>query len=390
MNSIHPTHFGCVFGRSEIAPLEGPDVFQQPESHTFSIYENELPGFVETEMTRLYANIHSSVPKLRADGCADSVTTYVLRKGAIVTAVLVFRWCGNRVEVVNECIKLDDNDIQCFADAIFSTYRSAEVISFYAVEAAVKRISYPYQCFTCLEDIVLKLPASSDAYFNSLGKSTRQNISYYSKLVRRHHASYEFRICGVQELTDALVRNIIHFSNARIAAKNQVSLHDEENTRKLAQLIRLHGFVGVVLIDGRVCAGAICSKLGSNYFLHVLAHDQLYDRYSLGTLCCYLTIRESIANGGQTFHFLWGRMEYKYRLQGVQCDLQRVVVYRSRLQLILNAALAMKTLINGVGRLIKIWLLAPERKDCVVSIAAVKIESSTRRFLSALSYRPGR
>jgi CelD/BcsL family acetyltransferase involved in cellulose biosynthesis len=167
--------------------------------------------------------------------------------------------------------------------------------------------------------------------------------------VQRDFASYHFRICSQQELTETLIRDIVSLSNARIAAKDQVSLHDEEKTKQLIKLVQLHGFVGLITIDGRVCAGAICSKLGANYFLHVLAHDPLYDRYSLGTLCCYLTICESIARAGQTFHFLWGRMDYKYRLQGVQCDLQRVVVYRSRQQFFLNAAHALKITFKGLA-----------------------------------------
>jgi hypothetical protein len=358
--------------------------FPRPEPHTFFIYENELPKFVEVEMERLYENIHSSVPKLRADSNADNVSTYVLRRGERIKGVLVFRWRGNRVDVINECIKLDGRDIQLFANAIFSTYPSAAIISFHAVQASIERLHYPYQCFTCLEDIVLKLPVSSESYFSSLGKSTRQNISHYRKVVQRDFASYHFRICSPQELSETLIRDIVSLSNARIAAKDQVSLHDEEKTKQLIKLVQLHGFVGIITIDGRVCAGAICSKLGANYFLHVLAHDPLYDRYSLGTLCCYLTICESIARAGQTFHFLWGRMDYKYRLQGVQCDLQRVVVYRSRLQFFLNAAHALKITFKGLGRQVKVWLLAPERKNSFVPRIIVKLESATHRIFGKL------
>jgi hypothetical protein len=384
VSSVTPSHPRYAHRHSDMIPSNEVVAFPRPEPHTFFIYENELPKFVEVEMERLYENIHSSVPKLRADSNADNVSTYVLRRGERIKGVLVFRWRGNRVEVINECIKLDGRDIQLFANAIFSTYPSAAIISFHAVQASIERLHYPYQCFTCLEDIVLKLPVSSESYFSSLGKSTRQNISHYRKAVQRDFASYHFRICSQQELTETLIRDIVSLSNARIAAKDQVSLHDEEKTKQLIKLVQLHGFVGLITIDGRVCAGAICSKLGANYFLHVLAHDPLYDRYSLGTLCCYLTICESIARAGQTFHFLWGRMDYKYRLQGVQCDLQRVVVYRSRQQFFLNAAHALKITFKGLGRLVKVWLLAPERKNSFVPRIIVKLESATHRIFGKL------
>ena len=380
MSSIPQKYPDSALRRSNLYPFSASVVMHQPELQTFSFYENEVPDFVDVEMDRLYEHIYSSASKIRIDGSDRDATTYVLRKGKVVKAVFVFRWRGNRVEVINECMKLDEGDIRQFANAIFSSYRSAALISFHAVRASINVLPYPYQCFTCLEDIVLRLPVSSNLYFSSLGKSTRQNISHYSKVVRRQFPSYQFKIFAAQDATDALIRDIVQLSNARIAAKDQVSLHDEEKTKKLLQLIHVHGFVGVILIDDHVCAGAICSKLGANYFLHVLAHDPLYDRYSLGTLCCYLTTCESIAVGGETFHFLWGRMDYKYRLRGAQLDLQRVVVYRSRLQYFLNGAHALKIAFNGIGRLVKHWLLAPERKDSLVSRIAVMLECNAKRL----------
>jgi hypothetical protein len=354
--------------------------FLELELQNITFYENEIPDFVASEMDRLYENIFSSASKFHIDGRALNATTYAHRREGRVTTILVFQRYENRVEVINECIELDENDIQRFSNAIFLRYRGVSFITFYAVKATVEKLTFPYQCFTCLEDIVLNLPVSPELYLLSLGKSTRQNISHYSKVIQRHLPSFEFKICASQDLTDVLIRKIIRFSCARISAKNQVSLHDEENTQKLVQLICQHGFVGVATIDGQVCAGAICSKLDTNYFLHVLAHDPLYDRYSLGTLCCYLTIRASIVNGGKTFHFLWGRMDYKYRLLGVQNDLQRVVVYRSHLQLFLNGAYAINIAFKGMGRRVKHWLLEPGHRDWRISRVAIRLEERAHRL----------
>ncbi len=363
--------------------------FLESELQNISFYENEIPDFVASEMDRLYENIFSSVSKFHIDGRALNATTYVHRKEGSTTTILMFQRHKHRVEVINECIELDGNEIQCFAKSIFSKYRDVSFITFYAVRASIDKLSYPYQCFTCLEDLVLKLPVSPELYLSSLGKSTRQNISHYSKVVQRRLPSFSFKICAGKDMTDVLIREIILLSCARIAAKDQVSLHDEESVQKLVQLIHRHGFVGVATIDGRVCAGAICSKLGANYFLHVLAHDPLYDRYSLGTLCCYLTICASIVSGGKTFHFLWGRMDYKYRLLGVQNDLQRVVVYRSYLQFFLHGAYALNIAFKGVGRLVKQWLLEPDHRDWRISKIAIKLEEGAYRlFGKYLAQKP--
>ena len=355
-------------------------VFTVSEKNNVDFYEDEIPDYLALELNRLYENIFSSASKFHIDGRTLNAKTYVRRKAGIVVTVLVFQQNENKVEVINECISLDGNDIELFSKAVFSKYRTVSVIKFNAIKATIKKLMFPYQCFTCLEDIVLKLPDSPEIYLSSLGKSTRQNISHYSKLVQRKFPSFEFKICAAQDLTDVLIHEIIQLSCARIIGKKKVSLHNEENTRKLINLVRKHGFVGVATIEGNVCAGAICSKLGANYFLHVLAHDPNYDRFSLGMLCCYLTIRESIISGGKTFHFLWGRLDYKYRLLGVQFDLQRVVVYRSYLESILNGAYAIRTAYKGVGRIVKNYLMEPGRRGWIISRIAINFEKKVRVF----------
>lgn len=350
--------------------------------HGISFYENEIPDFLASEMDVLYENIYSSVSKFQIDASVLNATTYVDRLDGRITAILVFRRIDRTIEVINECIKLGDTEIQKFADAVFARYPQVARITFHAVQASIAALRYPYQCHTCLEDIVLQLPASSDLYFDSLGKSTRQYISRYSKVAKRDLPSFQFKICPPEELTDALLLQIIEFSNARLAAKDRISLHNQENTRRLMRLIYRHGFVGMILIDGRVCAAAMCSRLGANYFLHVLSHDPKYDSYRLGTLCCYLTIDACIAQGGRLFHFLWGRFDYKFRLLGVQQDLQRVAVYRSYVQFFLNGTYAFKLAFKGMGRSAKSWLLEPGRRDWRISRFAIGLDERTRRLLS--------
>ena len=53
--------------------------------------------------------------------------------------------------------------------------------------------------------------------------------------------------------------------------------------------------VQVVTIDDRICAGAICLRVGSQYYMAISSHDSAYDAYRLGTLCCVLAIGACIA-----------------------------------------------------------------------------------------------
>jgi hypothetical protein len=69
-----------------------------------------------------------------------------------------------------------------------------------------------------------------------------------------------------------------------------------------------------------------------------------YDKFSIGTLCIFLCIRECIARGYKQFNFMSGNNEYKHLLGGVPRKLDQIVLYRSRPQLLLNPDIAAKLL----------------------------------------------
>ena len=338
------------------------DAERSPETaqSVISVYEDEVPPFVAAEMELLYENIFSSVVKVTLDG-NKKVSAYVVHKDGKVVTVFLFRRKKGLVEVLNEVMAIDDDDICRFADTIFSSYATATVISFHAVRSAIRMLPYRYQSFNCLEDIVLTLPATPQDYFSSLGKNMRASITRYTKKLEKNFPSFSYQVDTKADVSEQDVRDIIRLSSARMRVKNQVSLHDETKTAQLIQLVKMHGLLAVARIDGRVCAGVICSRFGANYFMHVIAHDPQYDEFRLGKLCCYRSICECIKRGGKEFHFLWGRYEYKYRLLGVQRELEHVAVYRSGAQLLLNCNMVFKNAFKGYGRQLKRWVLDPRR-----------------------------
>ena len=342
------------------------------EEITISLYENDVPPFVEMEMERLYENIYSSVAKFRIDGNARNTSAYVVRKGGNVITVFLFRHEKEKVEVINELIKIDEDEVRQFANTIFAAFKSVTIISFHAIQTAIQTLPFPYQQFNCLEDIVLTLPSTRQEYLASLGKNMRTQVKYYMKKIEQRFPSFCYVVYEKEKVSEPHIRDIIRLSNARMAAKNKVSLHDEKETEQLIHLVRMYGLVGIATIDDRVCAGVICSRFGANYFMHVIAHDPQYDDYRLGKLCCYRTICECIDRGGKEFHFLWGPSEYKFRLLGVQRDLDNLDVYRSRVQLVLNGDMVLKTAFKGYGRQAKRWLLDPKRTDSFIARIATK------------------
>jgi CelD/BcsL family acetyltransferase involved in cellulose biosynthesis len=159
------------------------------------------------------------------------------------------------------------------------------------------------------------------------------------------------------------LRKIAALNHARMALQGKVSYVDEAETRRLLRLARECGFISVIRVEGRICAGSIYARFGDNFFSQVNAHDPAYDDWRLGILCCYLTICDCIDRGGREFHMLWGRLPYKAMMQGVQVDLARLAIYRSRFAMLRHAVPVMRNAGFAVTRTAKYWLLEQERQN---------------------------
>lgn len=321
---------------------------------TISYYRNEIPSFVKAEMERLYQNPFSSTAAEHVD--SPDTSTYVVCNSSIPVTIFLVRSEKRQVRVLNAAIKISTDEIYRFSNFIFTEYKSVTTILFQSVRIDRIGLVFPSQQFNASEDIVLTLPRSAQAYLGRLGKSTRKYIKYHLNRPLRHFPTYRFKIYENEQIDERLIQDIIDLNTARMDGKNKVSTINETHRNWIIRIAKTYGFVGAATINGRICAGVICSRVGGNYFMHVIAHDPTYNEFRLGMLCCYLTIRETIARGGTEFHFLWGQSDYKYRLLGVQHDLENLVLYRSRTQYFFNFHLVLKNMFASYARGSKVRL----------------------------------
>lgn len=347
-------------------------------STDFSIacYNNEVPSFVASEMERLYGNIFSSYSAVQIpEDVRTRLSTYVVRSGDLPVTIFLFLKEDDKVRVLNEVISIGSEDISRFARHVFQAFRDVNIITFKAIETDIKRLPFPHQRFNYSEDIAMTLPATATEYLSSLGKNTRRNIKRYTDRLVKTFPSFEFRVYGAGEPSEAQIRGIIGLNRERMALKGKMSIIDEHETQAIIKRVQACGLVGIATIDGRIVAGTISYRAGDNFFLDVLSHDPAYNEYWVGILCCYRTICECIARGGREFHFLWGRYDYKFTLGATLRHLDHVAVYRSRLQYLLHLNLALKTAASGYLRGAKLWaydrdgfvagLLRPLKQACM-------------------------
>ncbi|MDQ9171878.1 GNAT family N-acetyltransferase [Oxalobacteraceae bacterium R-40] len=326
-------------------------------------YMNAVPAFAEILLERLYGNIFSSLAHYRIYNGTMGIHTYIACKDEQVLAVLLYRTAGTHVRILNEATQFAAIEIDRFAQHVFRTYPSVNVISLHAVSLEGKTHGFPLQRFNCLEDIVLGLPSSAEEYMAGLGKSTRNYLNRYQNKLKRAFPALCYETYTRHEIQESHIHEILELNRSRMEGKGKLTPWTAIDRQRMLELARICGMVNLITIDGRICAGTINYRVNDNYFLEVIAHAPEYNDYRLGTICCFITICKCIALGGKEYHFLWGQSDYKYRLGGVQHDLEHVSIFRSRRQMLRNANLVLSNLFHCYDRKMRLWVKEMRRRD---------------------------
>ena len=300
------------------------------EAVTISCYENEVPSFVEAELDRLYKHINSSLCHHAVRRKASGASTYVARRGEQAIAILLFKRKKNAVSVINEMIDIAPEELERFADYIFSNDKSVAVISFSLIGNQIGSLPYPCHQYDISEDIVLTLPATPEAYLESLSSKMRRNIRRYMRAIARDNPKFRFETYAGKDIKDNHLHDLIELKKINIGQKNLRFGIDPDEVEWIVRQSKLSGLVTVALIGDRVCGGSISLRVNDHYFGEIISYDPAYQKYSLGILCCFQAICDQISLGAKESHLCWGRYQYKYKLLGVQRDRASLDIYRSR------------------------------------------------------------
>lgn len=315
---------------------------------TVTHFENHIPSFVEADLDRLYGSRYASLTFFRVYGSTKGASTYVARRNGTATAVFLFRQAKGRVTVLNEGIQISQKDAADFADYLFSRDPSVNAICFNYVETSVQKFFRPCLHTACEEDLILDLPGTVEQYMAGLGKTTRANLKNRMNKIRREFPSFSLGVYERKDADEKAVREILRLSRLRMESKNKVSEIDAEEEERILACVRECGFVCVVTIDGRVCAGSIAFRFGRNFTGRTIAHDPAFDEHRLGFVCAFLAICECIRQkDSQRFYFGWGDNAYKQRLGGKPRQLSSLLIFRSWVHVLPNARAVLRTLVAG-------------------------------------------
>lgn len=331
-------------GHKNHRPLE------QQVDRKIVFYENGIPDFFELQLEQIYECYFSTYLRFGQYYRLDKSSAYAVFDNDVLSTILFFEILEDELRVFNEQILIDHHEVATFVNSAFQRFPQIKKIHFYAVETNIKEIQLCVHSIECLEDIRLLLPKTCEEFKSRLSKSTADFLRKMPTKIGRDFPSFSFEmICG-SAIDDRSILAVIELNRLRMAAKGRQSYHTEESTKKLLELVRRYGRVGVGRIGNEICGGVILLRVASKSYLHTLAHHPKFDYYRLGYLFCYYGIESAIISGSSEFHFGWGRYEYKYKLLGSSFPLYSLMIYRSRVAMVCNTPELAKRIISSVRR----------------------------------------
>jgi hypothetical protein len=324
--------------------------------------EGEIPAFVERALDRLHGSVYSCALRARMEGRTRGVSSYVYLREGEPHAVLLYRISARTLEVVNEVFTIDAHNIAVFAEHMLQRYRHVAVIRMRSIETDLALLRMPMLKVAAGSDTVVELAADRQSCWNSLDKTTRQNIKYFRNKLLQEKGEFSLLVQEGRDITRAAFDEVLalHCAGTTVQHAGPDDRRDDDLEQRW-QFTRQAGLVLRLSVDGRVSAGAICLRAGTNWHLVTLAHDSALNAYRLGTLCCYLAMEECIKRGGREFHFLGGQCEGMYRFLGRERKLYDLTIYRSRSRLALQPLAALEVWSQLVHKRAKEWLAGRKR-----------------------------
>jgi len=311
------------------------------EKLSFEWFESGIPTWIDAKLDALYQCVYSSMGYLRAVNPDFRPSAFVVSRDGEVVDILIFTRAGNQLDVHCGVCNVQARSAALFARQALARYPDLHVVAFAPMRTPLadiqaQGIPTPYQAAEVLEDVVLVLPATADAYLRSLGSSTRSAIKRRITQLRKEYPSFAFEFQTKEAIDPARLTEVIQYHRLRMHEKGKISGVDVEYEAKIMKLVPRYGLVGLATINGEFAAGQVVYVVGSHGYFDMTAHDSKYSHVSIGRVAIYNLICECIARGMTEFHFLFGAYDYKYRLGGHDRQLVSLAIYRSRLHVVRN------------------------------------------------------
>ena len=293
-------------------------------------YQGDPPPFIWTACENLYHSSFCSEHHLKSYSSINQDThTWVSRQDGVIDAVILFQIKRHTVFVLNEVVVFSHADIINFSRFIFEKYTPIKIIQFKAIFQHREKLFIPHLAFSFSEDFILTLPCSSELWLQCLSKKMRSRLRYSLSRAQRRLPQLQFHTVLTSDIDPKLIQQILTMSRVKMQNKGKKFCMSEREERYLISLMKKCGAIYLLVNEGEIIAGLLCTVCQQDLFFHVISHDADFDDIRAGLLCCYHTILLAIDNKCERIHFLWGRYQYKLQLGAKEEKLIKLAIFRS-------------------------------------------------------------
>jgi len=253
---------------------------------------------------------------------------------SVLTHIILFKYStkkGKTIFILNKQFNISVKQIENICRILFCEFDNVQQVIFENVFE-----SNPIQSAKMLIEktssdvVILDMPQSMDTYMKSLGASIRKNIKNLSNRIARDFPDFAIHYYENSDISFEQIVKIVSFNRSRMKTKGIISALNDAACKILYQYASAsgYGFLCVCTVNGIIISGTINSIIGEHGYLHVIAHDNTYNKYSVGQITLINTIKYLIEKNIK-YHHLGGTAEYKFRLGGINHGLYTFRVFRS-------------------------------------------------------------
>lgn len=300
------------------------------------IYRDHIPEFVTATLIRLYDNVFCTLHRIAAYETLRGISTYVRRINSIIQTVILFRDEGKTISVVNQQVNLKQEEIDAFAKKIFAEYKSAQLISFYALDAEISHLDYRFQKLAVLEENIIYFPLTPEEYLNSIKGQFRKQLRVSKEQMLLDCPGFQIKMISKKEIKVDHIQAILGFARERMKLKGKSDYTHHVNIPALMDMLIKCGHMAIAVIDDKICGGAIWFSVGRRHFHQLAAHDATYDRYMLGNQIWLAAILQSLNLGGSECWLMGGASAHKARFGAQKRMFHSYILYRSSWHIFLN------------------------------------------------------
>jgi hypothetical protein len=341
------------------------------------IYVNCIPEFVEQTLVRLYENVFCTLARIDAYESLKGVSTYVRLDDSVIRTIILFRNDGRTINVVTQQVKLTQNEINSFARLVFLNY-PVTAIKFHALDSRLLSCPYPFLQRQVLEENIILLPQSKDAYLSKLRPQFRKQVLMQEKAIRIRYPDFKIKILSRGQINGKIIDKLLSLASERMASKGARDYTSTINREALQKIFERYGYVAIGTIGEEICGGAMWLGVGTRHFHQIAAHNPKYDEFTLGTQLWMAAILHCIEIGGAECWLMGGANLHKAKFLAKPHALNGMTLFRSKAHASLDFPLFVKHWYQNSLIYIKNWI----RSKVPFSELSRKSNVSIKRFFN--------